>query len=207
LVTPDLPGHGSAAGPFTLEGAVAAARASFDDADEVHLVGISGGAAVGLLTALGEPGRVTSLVLSGGFAHAPRLLAAQRALMTVIPWRALRAASRSFSSGGRPEYAQVASEDLQRCGKSTLLHALREIAQLDIRDRLTDIAVPALVLCGARDRPNIAASRELAAGIPGAELRIVPGANHFWNLQQPELVNQTVSQFVEATSPTQPQRP
>jgi 3-oxoadipate enol-lactonase len=73
---------------------------------------------------------------------------------------------------------------------------LREIAHLDIRGRLGEIAAPTLVLCGARDRPNIPGSRELAAGIPGAELRIIPGANHLWNLQQPELFNQTVDRFV-----------
>lgn len=69
---------------------------------------------------------------------------------------------------------------------------------MDIRDRLAEIAVPTLVACGERDRPNIGASRELAAGIPGAELRIIPGANHFWNLQQPELFNETISRFIES---------
>jgi pimeloyl-ACP methyl ester carboxylesterase len=57
--------------------------------------------------------------------------------------------------------------------------------------------VPTLVLCGSKDRANIPLSRELAEGIPGAELRIVPDATHLWNLQQPEAFNVTVAEFVD----------
>jgi pimeloyl-ACP methyl ester carboxylesterase len=52
-------------------------------------------------------------------------------------------------------------------------------------------------LCGSKDRANIPLSRELAEGIPGAELRIVPDATHLWNLQQPEAFNVTVAEFVD----------
>jgi 3-oxoadipate enol-lactonase len=48
-----------------------------------------------------------------------------------------------------------------------------------------------------KDRANISLSRELAAGIPGAELRIVPDATHLWNLQQPKAFNLTVAEFVD----------
>ena len=64
------------------------------------------------------------------------------------------------------------------------------------------MAVPTLVLCGSNDRANIALSRELAAGIPTAELRVIPGATHLWNLQQPDAFNKTVAAFVQqAASP------
>jgi pimeloyl-ACP methyl ester carboxylesterase len=35
---------------------------------------------------------------------------------------------------------------------------------------------------------------------PNAELRIVPDAVHLWNLQQPELFNETVAEFVARSS-------
>ncbi|MGE5636854.1 MAG: alpha/beta fold hydrolase [Nocardioidaceae bacterium] len=57
--------------------------------------------------------------------------------------------------------------------------------------------MPTLVLCGSKDRANIPLTRELAAGIPGAELRIVPDATHLWNLQQPEAFNRAVAEFVD----------
>lgn len=200
LRSPDLPGHGRAVGPLTLERAVAVVRDSFSGAEAVHLVGISGGAAVAVLAALDQPEPLAGVVLSGGFAHVPRTFALQRAVTRALPWRLYTALARGFYSGGRPEHARAADEDLQRCGKDGLLAMLREIAHLDLRDRLSEIAVPALVLCGARDRSNIPGSRELAAGIPGAQLRIIPGANHLWNLQQPELFTWTVDRFVEQAS-------
>jgi 3-oxoadipate enol-lactonase len=196
----DLPGHGDAPGPFTLKRAVAAVHARVGETEAVHVVGISGGAAVALLAALDEPARVRSLVLSGGFAHVPRLFPLQRALIAALPWRLYTVASRGFYSGGNPEYAEAAREDLQRCGKRGILAMLRELAQLDLRGRLGEVTVPTLVLCGARDRPNIPGSRELAARIPEAELRIVSGANHLWNLQQPDLFNETVDGFVRQAS-------
>ena len=107
---------------------------------------------------------------------------------------------RGALSGGRPEYAHTAGEAFRRCGKPTFVGALRELADVDLRPRLGQVAVPTLVICGADDRPNIPLSRDLAAGIPGAELQIVPGANHIWNLQQPEAFNQIVAAFIDRTA-------
>ena len=203
VLAPDLPGHGRADGPFTLERAVAAVRGSLGD-DPAFLVGISGGAALALLVALADSARVRGLVLSGGFAHPPRVFGLQRALVRALPWRLYTAATASFYSGGRPEHAQTAREDLERCGKPAIVAMLHELADLDLRARLAEVAVPALVVCGARDRPNLPLSRELAAGIPGAELRVVPAANHLWNLQHPDRFTETVESFVARVVPGSP---
>jgi pimeloyl-ACP methyl ester carboxylesterase len=55
-------------------------------------------------------------------------------------------------------------------------------------------AVPAVVLIGDRDRlvpPRLAA--DLAAGIPGADLIVVPGAGHVIILERPEIVNEAIT--------------
>jgi 3-oxoadipate enol-lactonase len=205
ILAPDLPGHGDAAGPFTLRAAVESVATTIDGAGgNAHLVGISGGAVVALLTCLEHPDRVRSLVLSAGVAHPPRWFALQQAVMRVIPEPLLDRALRGPPSAGRPEHAQAARADFRRAGKRTYLAGLRAIAGLDLRPRLARVAVPTLVLCGSGDRPNIPLSKELAAGIPGAELQIVPGANHLWNLQQPEAFNQILTAFVDRATPAQP---
>ena len=200
VIAPDLPGHGGAAGPFTLDRAVEFVRVVSAEAGGAHLVGISGGATVALLTYLEGPEAVASLMLSAGVAHAPRLVSLQRAVQRAMPERVLARILRSWYSGGRREYEQVAAADFLRCGKQTFLAALKELAHVDLRGRLGEVAVPTLVACGARDRANLGPSREIAAGVPSAELRIVPDAVHLWNLQQPELFNETVAGLVARSS-------
>lgn len=197
VVAPDLPGHGEASGPFTLDRAVASTRAAIADAGgPAHLVGISGGATVALLTCLENPEQVASLLLSAGVAHAPGFVSIQRAIQRAMPQPVLARFLRGWYSGGRPEYERVAAEDFGRCGKRTFLAALAELAHVDLRGRLGEVAAPTLVTCGSRDRANLGPSREIAAGVPGARLRIIPDAVHLWNLQQPELFNRTVAEHV-----------
>lgn len=201
VLAPDLPGHGDAPGPFTLDRAAESVRVVIADAGgRAHLVGISGGASVALPTCLERPRRVASLMLSAGVAHAPRFVSLQRAFQRAMPEPVLARLLRGWYSGGRREYEQVAADDFRRCGKRTFLAALRELAHLDLRSRLGDVTVPTLVACGARDRANIALSREIAAGVSTGELRIIPTAVHLWNLQQPELFNETVAGFVASLS-------
>jgi len=143
---------------------------------------------------------VASLVLSGGLAHAPPWLVLQRTIARVTPERLLERALVPMYSGGSAEYAKIAVEDFRRCGKRAYLAALGELAELDLRPRLSRLSVPTLVTCGSNNRVNIPLSRELAAGIGDAELQIVPGATHLWNLQQPDTFNQRIAAFVQRTA-------
>jgi pimeloyl-ACP methyl ester carboxylesterase len=81
-----------------------------------------------------------------------------------------------------------------------LAHAARGmLAQRDARviSSLPDIAVPVLVLVGARDEPFLAAADYLAAKIPGAAAAVIPEAGHASNIDQPELFNQLVLTFLD----------
>jgi pimeloyl-ACP methyl ester carboxylesterase len=184
---PDLPGHGGQPGPFTADGAVAAVRAAMPP-EPVHLVGVSAGATVAVLACLAAPDRVASLVLSGGIAHPPPLLAVQRLVMRLLPERVQAAAV------GRIDPRLV--EDFRRAGKPTVLAVLRELAAIDLRPRLAQITVPALVVVGARDRANHAGARELAAGLPHARHVVVPEAGHLWCLSEPRRFADLVGDFV-----------
>jgi 3-oxoadipate enol-lactonase len=198
VVAEDLPGHGQAEEPFTLDRAARSVRHAIDElGGKAHVVGISGGAVVALLMCLEHPVQVASLVLSAGVACPPRWFAVQRAVSRITPEPLLARMLAGTYSGGTAEHVRVAAEDFRRCGKPTYIAGLREISRIDLRPRLGQVAVPTLVLCGSKDRPNIPLTRELAAGIPGAELRIIPDATHLWNLQQPEAFNRTVADFVD----------
>ena len=64
------------------------------------------------------------------------------------------------------------------------------IGRPDSRPTLAAINVPTLVIVGENDRltpPEL--SREMAQGIAGAQLAIIPGAGHMSTREQPDLVN------------------
>lgn len=134
--------------------------------DRMHLCGLSLGAVIATRFAIDHPQRVASLILSGSQVHPNAVLVRlQNAAIRVLPSRFMVPKGMS---------------------KETMLALLRGIATIDFRPELPKIGAPTLVLCGARDRPNLAAARELAGGIPGAELDIVPNASHEMNTQLPE---------------------
>jgi pimeloyl-ACP methyl ester carboxylesterase len=69
----------------------------------------------------------------------------------------------------------------------------------DVRARLGEIALPTIVLHGTRDRLfSLEAARRLSAGLPRAELRVIPGAGHVLPLTHGETVVGAVSDLLEA---------
>lgn len=74
-----------------------------------------------------------------------------------------------------------------------------EIGRHDVRARLGEIDVPSLIIVGESDwvcAPD--ASRTIAAGIPGAELVILPEAGHFTFGEQPDAFADLVRRFLAA---------
>ncbi len=209
IITPDLPGHGAMPGPFTFDRAVAEVSRQIDKAPgPVHLCGLSLSATVAVLTYLARPTRVRSLVLSGGIAHPPPALAVQRALVAAMPERLiLRLLTQNIGrtigavpADKRAEMLAGCVADFRAVGKRVYQDSLRELAHTDLRDRLPEVRVPTLVVCGERDRANLAGSRDLARGIIEAKLRVVPDARHLWNLEHPDLFARTVSDFVDSVT-------
>ena len=64
------------------------------------------------------------------------------------------------------------------------------ISRHDVRDRLGSIEAPTLVIAGENDPatpPDKA--EEIVAGVPGARLEVLPGAQHLANVELPDEVN------------------
>ncbi|TQL66538.1 pimeloyl-ACP methyl ester carboxylesterase [Nocardioides albertanoniae] len=177
-VAPDIPGVTEADKVrFDFGSAAGAIVAAIDQQGvaRAHVCGLSLGAMVATQIAIDHPARVSSLVLSGSqVAPNLALMAAQRAVIRLLP-----------------------EKTAARFGmtKKGWLAMLREIAAADFRSGLSDIDVPTLVLCGSRDVANLPAARLLARSVPGAELKVVKGAGHEWNLQFPELFNDVIGDF------------
>lgn len=182
---------------------------------QAHVVGVSFGALAGLQFAIDYPGRVRSLVAANA---TDRIDPGDRLAGT----RA-RAAVRAAAAGGdgRPVFDLVAAETFSPAwldanhpamearraqftalppawyaGLDSLLGAIED---LDLRPRLGRIAAPALIVAGELDRVfPLDRSRALASAIPGATLRIVPGASHGFVGEDPKGFVGAILPFLEA---------
>ncbi|HLU56662.1 MAG TPA: alpha/beta fold hydrolase [Pseudonocardia sp.] len=177
-IAPPIPGVAEAGqGPYDLAAAARGLLTVLDEhgAERAHLCGLSLGAMVATHLALDHPHRVASLVLSGSqVAPNPAVMAVQRTVVRLLPRRVATGLGLT---------------------KAGWLAVLRAVADTDFRPRLHEIAVPALVLCGSRDVANLPAARQLAAAIPGAELQVIRGAGHTWNVQMPDRFSAVVGDF------------
>jgi pimeloyl-ACP methyl ester carboxylesterase len=61
---------------------------------------------------------------------------------------------------------------------------------------LPNIAVPSIVIVGANDTPFLNAADYMAAKIPGARKAVIPDAGHSANIDQPEIFNRVVTEFL-----------
>lgn len=69
----------------------------------------------------------------------------------------------------------------------------------DSRDLLPAIDCPALVVCGRQDQLTpVHLSEEMAAAIPGAELRIVEDCGHLPALERPDITTELLQRWLEA---------
>ncbi len=69
----------------------------------------------------------------------------------------------------------------------------------DFTPTLPDIHVPTLVIHGEADQIIPASeARLMADAIPGAQLRLLPGAGHLLNMEQPEAFNDAVLSFLRS---------
>ncbi len=168
------------------------------------LLGFSQGCAVSIAYAVRHPERVSHLILYGGFAAGPNkrsnLTAADRerfaAMKTLVKhgWGADNPAFRQiFTSMMMPTATREQADafnELQRLSGSPecATRYLETVADLDVRELLSQVQAPTLVI-HVRDDPRVPSNlgRELAAGISGARFVALPGKNHVLLEQDPGL--------------------
>jgi 3-oxoadipate enol-lactonase len=171
--------------------------------DRAHVIGVSMGGMIAQELALNHPQRVRSLHLGCTMArpdgHLNALLAAWRGVRVGVSHEvALRAfgpwlfAPATYDE--RPEFVEmIVQTALANPYPQTLAGFIRQgeaIAGHDTLDRLGKIRCPTLVSVAEEDILVPARlSRELAARIPNAVLRVVPGAGHVYFWERPELFN------------------
>lgn len=203
VINLDLPGHGRSEGSghdliasfATDVNAFAAAL----DLEDVILAGHSMGGAVALELALRRPAWLSALVLIGTGASlpvSPRILYTLQADTNEAVALIMRYAWRRESS---PQAVAQATGSMLEGDAAQLYRSLTACDRFDVRDRLPEISLPVLVICGTEDRMTPPAySEALAQAIPGARLLLLPEAGHYVTLEQPQAVAAAIDKFVNS---------
>lgn len=185
VIGPDYPGSGDTPRspvPLRLDDlADALVRSAVDAGSErFAILGYSLGTAVAVRAATRHPERVTGLVLTAGFARPDnRLRLAASVWRTLLDgdrrllaeFLILSAAGDTFLNALSPAELDASIDGLADFIPAGSREHVDLVASVDVRAELAGIAVPTLVIATTLDRlvaPE--SSRELAGGIPGAEL-------------------------------------
>lgn len=92
---------------------------------------------------------------------------------------------------------EIASRGLLEAGPAVALQDFRTCDTFDVRDRLDEIEIPALALCGEHDPMTPPRFAEyLAAELPDCEYVEIPDAAHAANLERPDAFNHELRSFL-----------
>ena len=205
-IAPDLPGHGRSSGVEGLRTVedYAAFTLAFLDAvrlDSAVVAGHSMGGAIAMELALRHPARVQALVLIATAAK-PQIPKER-----IDTWRAVTMGrmGQPFTNDAYSPKTIAAKTEIIREGWGEQIQTdprvrwgdLVAASQIDLRDRISHLDKPTLILAGADDTITPPADAEFLKGrIKGARLEVVADAGHLLTTERPDVVNATVEKFV-----------
>jgi pimeloyl-ACP methyl ester carboxylesterase len=160
------------------------------------VVGHSMGGAIALMVALQRPKNLVGLGLVGTGAKLrvhPQILELcqtdfERAIDFIVQW--------AFAEQSPPELRERACAQMRRNGADALLRDFSSCNTFDVMARLSEVAVPTLILCGRDDKLTpVKYSEFLQQNIPNAQLKIIEGAGHMVMVEQPHALTQALREF------------
>lgn len=211
VVAWDAPGYGRSADPGGPPGMLGYAETVAEVIKElggpVHLLGVSWGGVIALQLALTSPELLRGMLLLGASRGAGRSAeAAER----------MRRQAELLAESGPEEFARqrapvllspnadhaLVERVVETMAAATRMpgyeYATASMAATDHSDRLSEVSVPTLVLCGAHDSvTGPAESQALADGIPNAVYVSIAGAGHLANQEKPESVNAWITSYLQ----------
>ena len=208
----DIPGYGrspKAGAGLTMDDMAEACWEAIDDAlpgETAILVGCSVGSSISPYMYNQRPDRTAAMILSGtGYtpekAFAKRRIAAYGAKGIGYRWAyTFEDLSPAFRATPMAHFfANLFAERNEFADVETILHQFRAMQAPEPEGHHSGIACPVTILTGSEDNshPTAAALQER---IPGCELKVLPGAGHACQIEQPWLFNHFMIEFLNKHS-------
>jgi 3-oxoadipate enol-lactonase len=207
----DTRGHGrtdAPDGPYTLEQLAEDAKALLQTLgiSKTHFMGISMGGMIGQILALKNPGMLRSLILCDTSSRIPKEalpiweerigLAQEKGMNALVESTMERWFTASFR--GRPISMLERIEGMIRTTPlKGYVGCSRAIMNLNLTERLSEIALPTLIIVGEEDPGTpVAASQAIHNRIKGSELVILKSAAHLSNIEQQNGFDAAVLDFL-----------
>jgi len=217
LISPDHRGHGLSDKPTAREDYNLDLLA--DDlyqllrgigVESCYLAGHSMGGMVAQLLTLEHPELVRALVLVDTAAELPRSLAAKeryqerQRLATMADEQGMEAVFEEHLKAAdqrvreNPLFVQTWREQFLMTSPHAYVGGAHGMStRRPVVDRLSEIKVPTLVVCGENDEPFLDASQVMQENIPGSELVIIPGTGHNPQIETPAEFNRVLAGFLD----------
>lgn len=206
----DQRGHGGTQAPeepSTLDQLAADAEAlmAHFGIEAATFVGVSMGAATGLLLASREPGRVAAVIASDGQAGtAPGGAQAWQERMDMARVEGMDAfaaatlkrwfAPASYSAGN-PALERVRAM-IRATSEAGFVACARALQNYDFRGSLPSLQQPVLLVAGAADGAMPTTMRDMAKVIPNARFVEIPDAGHLPCIEAPSAFNEKMEAFL-----------
>jgi 3-oxoadipate enol-lactonase len=212
VIVPELPGfgrsHAVSGGLAEVADRMAEAVKEGAAGQEAIVLGNGYGGFVALQMAIRHPRIATKLILAdcgaafsepGREAFRNMAAAAKAKGLAAITDVAMRRLFAPEFQGEHPDLMSDRREAFLKTDPEVFREACAALAELDLRPELSKVKVPVLVLVGEHDEATPPPmSHELAAGLPQAQLEIIPGCAHVPQLQSPKIFLEVISDFLPA---------
>jgi 3-oxoadipate enol-lactonase len=159
------------------------------DIPAAHIVGESFGGVVAQTFALAEPSMIHSLTLisSAPYFEVSRKNRLLLPLFRVTPmWLFARVHLPDVCEPEDPAWAKrLFVRGASYADHASVFARAQIVSRVDLRERVSALTCPLLLVVGSLDRFTGAASRELAQRLPHARLAVIEGAGHLCHMTKP----------------------
>ena len=209
----DSRGHGRSAvpeGPYSIDLLAGDAVGLMDalELEKVHFCGLSMGGMVGQVLGVRHGDRLISLMLCDTSAHiAPREIWDER--IELVRTNGMGAVAggtidRWFTKAGQerlPTEVEKVRQMILNTPADGFCACCAAIRDMDQRESIRTISTRSLVVVGEHDPGTpVSASELIHDRIASSDLRVIPDAAHFVNVEQTSIFNDTILAFLKASN-------